>query len=192
MRGRRYTDDERAAALEQYAELGQNAAARATGIPGPTLTRWARAAGVVSRSTENHRAEVEALTLTFAELRHKLAVKMLHIADRLADQTFVPCTVIHWTRDGECMEKQLDEPTFADKQKILTSTAIAVDKALLLAGESVPDGGRLAVQIGVQVGVREDLAERLGAMARRMAPEAIDVAPPAGGNGSVNGHGEPT
>lgn len=186
MRGRRYTEDEKTAALEQYAELGCRAAERATGIPGPTLSRWARSAGVVSRSAENLRADVEATQLTFAQLRSKLAVRMLQIADRLADQTFDRCTVIHWTKDGECKEKELDEPTFADKQKILTSTAIAVDKALLLAGETVPDGGRL--NLDVRIGVREDLAERLGAMARRMAPEAIDV-PPGGGNGSANGHG---
>lgn len=65
MTRRPHTDAERAEALAVYAEVGLAEAHRSTGIPKPTLHRWAVAAGldtseVVERSVERNRVAAQA------------------------------------------------------------------------------------------------------------------------------------
>ncbi len=46
-----YTDEQKAHAVDLYRESGASAAARSTGIPSRTITRWANSAGAVSQAS---------------------------------------------------------------------------------------------------------------------------------------------
>ena len=73
-----YTDAQKAEAVDLYVEVGTAEAARQTGITGRSITRWAKAAGVVSQDriekTEDAR---EVLAATQAEKREELRVLLL-------------------------------------------------------------------------------------------------------------------
>jgi len=114
-----------------------------TGIPKPTLTRWAKAAGIdVARSTEK---TANATHASLEARRARLASDLMDDADRLRRQLFAPCTEKRamTVSDGqlngshvEVVEIERAQPTFAEQSKIMVSLGIAVDKLQLLTGEA--------------------------------------------------------
>lgn len=64
-RPRKYSDDQRAEAVEIYRTEGQAEASRRTDIPGPVINRWAKELGIVSV----HRDLMREATETVMEMR---------------------------------------------------------------------------------------------------------------------------
>lgn len=86
---RRHSEDTKAAAVALYAEHGLAEAARRTRLAKPTISRWAKAAGVTAPSiTERNRAKTEAAMVEAAaarrtrraDAREKLTDMQAHIA----------------------------------------------------------------------------------------------------------------
>lgn len=91
-----YDDAEKARALELYATVGLGDAHHETGIPKPTISRWARAAGVDSaEAAAAARAQTEAATRAaqaelarrVAEGRAQLVPKLVATANLALDST---------------------------------------------------------------------------------------------------------
>lgn len=85
----RWSDEQRAEALELYAAHGLTEAVRRSGVPRSTLHRWAQAAGAESGSREHShrqtRAARAATTAAHAAGRATFAERLAHLADERAD-----------------------------------------------------------------------------------------------------------
>lgn len=93
MERRTYTPEQKADALAVYARDGLAEAHRATGIPKPTLHRWALAAGIetaeiTERSTERNRAAAQASaavrTYDAEVFRTEMVAKLAEVARKAA------------------------------------------------------------------------------------------------------------
>lgn len=166
-----YTDDQKAHAVELYTEVGAGEAARRTGIPQQSISRWAKAAGATSTRNEKMRAANEAGALSIEAKRQKLAFDLFDDIEQLRAELFAPCvekramTVSRGRHEGsevEVVEIQLDRPTFSEQKAIITSVAIAVDKVQVLTGEATE-------RIEVSGDVRTRAVEMADELARRRA-----------------------
>ena len=159
MARRAYTEDEKAEALRIYEEHGPTAAQKQTGIPKGTITRWAKAAGVETVSAENTRKATEAIQLTNAERRARLAERLYGIAETSADLLENP-SEYQTILKGEMGVERGGRPGFIpaqDKQRELTAMGIAIDKAAMLEKFDNDNGAReakgLLVSLAEQIGV---------------------------------------
>lgn len=114
---RRYTDDERAAALTLYAEAGPTAVQDSLGIPKGTVTGWAKTAGIGTVRNERTAAATEAMALDAAERRARLAERLLTVAERAVDH-------------------ELAKLATADLRDIVGARTRAIHDHQLLAGEA--------------------------------------------------------
>lgn len=114
---RSYTPDQRATALELYAEAGPSAVEATLGIPKGTVTGWAKAAGIRTFRNERTAAAVEALTTDAAARRARLAERLLTVAERAVDH-------------------ELAKLATADLRDIVGARTRAIHDHQLLAGEA--------------------------------------------------------
>jgi hypothetical protein len=144
MSRRAYTDDQKTAALELYREHGPTHASKVLGIPKGTITKWGRAAGIETVSSKKTAAATEAAKVSMEARRQALAEGLMDDAEKLRSQLFGPCVEKKVVLEGdgkgyshpEIVTIDHDEPSFGDKQRILTSIGIAVDKVQLLTGQA--------------------------------------------------------
>lgn len=73
MTAKRWTEEQKAEALELYVEHGPSEAARRTGIPSKTISSWAKRSGVQSDVLGNLAAAVKVAEMRWAERRARLA-----------------------------------------------------------------------------------------------------------------------
>lgn len=136
----RITDDERTAIVATLNETGSvREAARRHGRGVASVSRIASEEHIaVDRSatrkaTAAHQADAKAR-------RAELRVQLLDDARRLREQLWKPAKerkAMTVAKGGgvsavEIIDVELDEPTFADKQRIMTAAAIAIDKSIAL------------------------------------------------------------
>lgn len=102
----------------------------ATGIPKPTLIRWAKQAGIeVERASERTLAAIETNRLAWEERRTVVAEKAGRLAELAADEA----------------TRLLAEGEYLEAQRLMTVMGVSVDKAQLLTGaatvrtEAVPE-----------------------------------------------------
>jgi hypothetical protein len=136
---RRYTDDERQHALELCAVVPLGQAARETGIPKSTLGTWCRRAGVRTFATEQTREANQAREVDLEARRQGIALRLYDEADAALDAITKPVPVYGMTRDG-LGTGLAPAVNPADRQRLMTIAAIALDKAQLLTGQAI---GRL-------------------------------------------------
>lgn len=130
---RDYSEAERIEAVAKVAELGLGSAWRETGIPKPTLARWAKKAGVETYQPEKAAHATDALRAMHAERREKLRVALLDKALDMLDRM-----------DAEHVEfkgKDADEVVYpiapaSAVQNYATSAGILLDKYRLEMGEA--------------------------------------------------------
>lgn len=142
MARRRYTEAEKAEALKAYAQQGPTAASEATGIPMGTIAAWAVRKGYAKERHENAVGAVNAATTDLAVRRLELAHGLLDDIAHLRAELFAPCvqrivktvSAVAGRTEAEIVDVELDQPTFAEQTRIMTSIGIAVDKAQLLSG----------------------------------------------------------
>ncbi len=113
-----YTDQQKSDAVDLYVEHGTAEAARRTGITGRTMTRWAKAAGIVSQDRiEKTEQARDVLAATQAEKREELRVLLLDAPIRLVRQA-------------------LEAEKARDAQSWMIAAGIGVDKFRLEMGEA--------------------------------------------------------
>ncbi len=146
MRGVPYEQDEKDEALAIYAEHGPAEAAHRTGIPYNTIRQWSRVAGLTAPNYKNaatpeHRKR---LSILQAETAERLYVEANQLLDKMYEPT-VEKKAISYAALGtyEVAEIERDSPTFSEQKNIMTSAAIAIDKAQLLAGEATDRSERI-------------------------------------------------
>lgn len=120
MARRRFTDAEKAHALDVYATEGPAEAARQTGIPKGTIASWAHRTGTQTVCNERAAARVEAAQMKWAERRQAMVDRIGTIAEKAL-------TVV---------EDNLDLGTTSKAKDAATTMAILVDKAQLLGGDA--------------------------------------------------------
>ena len=115
-----YTDEQKAEAVEVYRTEGMAAAHKASGVPKPSIKRWADERGVTApERSEQTRAATEARQAEWAE-RQPQIVRDFALLAELSVNAAISCVL-----DGS-----------SNKAKdFATTAAISVDKAALLSGE---------------------------------------------------------
>lgn len=130
----RIPDDVRAAIVEEVrAGKTTRAVAREFGVSEASVRRYARAQGVASATRELTEKATRTKIATMAASRAELARLLLEDAHRLRAQMWQPAKVAMTVSLGDgggstVVDHPLDEPTFKDKQAIMTACAIALDK----------------------------------------------------------------
>lgn len=183
MGNRTYTDKERRDAVALVAEHGLAYTWRETGIPKPTLARWADDAGVERTGTEKTRAATAALTERHAHLRQVVRLELLEKVADLIERMDAP-HVEFKGKDADKVEYPI-APAGA-VQNYATSIGILIDKYRLEMGEATGREERwtndhIDHERGIAQAIREELEER----ARRRA--APDAEPPGVGSDSPTG-----
>lgn len=138
MTRRTYSAADRAAALEGYAELGAAECAWRAGVTPSTLRSWASRAGVAAAAAQTVAAAVERRQLDLEERRQLLAADFLGAAEEALEALHQPVAVYRAGTDG-IVAGEAPRPSPRDRHALLTGAAIAVDKALRLAGETTAD-----------------------------------------------------
>lgn len=146
------TDDERQAILDLIDEgLGRNEIARRVERGVATISSVAEEAGrTFDRSAT--KTATQARWADLAAKRTQLAADLLEDAARLRQQLWEPCVEkkAMVVGDGmglshvEIIEIHRDEPPYADKQRIMTMAAIAIDKSIAIEVHDSPDQGDLS------------------------------------------------
>ena len=142
---RRYSEDDRARALELVSSVGQAAAARELAIPKGTVCGWASRARVRAPSNEGTQAATEARKATCAERRAALASELLDVVERLQASLWRPCQVYSFGGgDNTLRTATVAEPSPRDKQAIMTAIGISLDKHIALERHDQDAGGGMA------------------------------------------------
>jgi transposase-like protein len=136
-----FTDSEKEQALEVYLRHGANAASDQFDVPVGTLVRWVREAGLVGARVQLTREAQEIRRLTLAD-------DLITDAHQLREQLFAPAKVIQWD-EGELREETIDQPTFADKERIVKSIGNLADSAIKLAGGQIASATVVPVQVNI-------------------------------------------
>lgn len=123
----KYTDAQKAAALDLYPEHGTAETSRRTNIPARTITRWARDAGLMSqanaeKTSEARAAGAERVAQAWGDFREAEAMGAGATAIRLR----------------EAIMKALADPksTAVDAKNLAITYGILIDKAELLSGQA--------------------------------------------------------
>lgn len=114
----KWSDEQKAHALEIYRTDGPNEAERQTGIPHSSIIRWAQAQGVELESIENKSKAVQAARLVWQKRRNDLVEEM---SDTI--------TIAHLG-----VQYELIEAHWKEAKDAATTMAILIDKAQLLSG----------------------------------------------------------
>lgn len=133
MARRRYTDEEREAALALYAEQGPTAVQEQLGIPKQTVQSWARADGVRTVRNERTAEAVEAARLdrelTRERLRDAMLAKALDLIGRM-DEPHIDF------RGKDVTKVTFPKASASGCQAYATAAAILLDKFRLEVGEA--------------------------------------------------------
>lgn len=112
--------------------LSRNEIARQLRRSGKTISEIAAKLGLTFERTRT-RAATEAKRDDARAKRAALALDLLDDAARLRQQLWQPAHYVdHGGKEYDRVDWTLNEPTFADKQRILSSVGIAVDRAVKL------------------------------------------------------------
>ena len=123
----KYTETQRAEAIELYRTEGPTAVADKLGIPKQTVQEWAAKAGVRTVRTSRTRDACEARAVDLKARRQELAQLLLEDAHRLRAQLWKPAVVHAFGgKDNTYEEHELNEPTFTDKKNIISAVSVAV------------------------------------------------------------------
>lgn len=117
--------------------------AKAVGCARSSISVWAKRQGWArsedhanSPAAKKTEAARERAEVRWQRRREAIVDGFLDDIAALRDQLFAEAMVHHFTKDGDFATGELGQPTFADKQRIVTSMAILVDKVQLLTGQA--------------------------------------------------------
>jgi hypothetical protein len=129
-----FTDDERDQVRRLHAAgTGRNEIARQTGIHQRRVSAIAADLGLTFKRSPHVAAAAEAKKVDAKARRAALALKLLEDAERLRESLWQTCTAYNFGgKDNTFEQVQLSEPSFRDKQHIMTSIGLAIDRAVKL------------------------------------------------------------
>ena len=128
------------AALRADESRSHGSVAREFGRGGATVSRIAAAAGIDPTRSRTKTA-TEARTTDIRARLSALADNLVADAERLRGQLFVPMIAFAFGgKDNDYNEHEIPEPTARDKQALMTSIGIAVDKARQITASDAPGG----------------------------------------------------
>lgn len=144
----KYTEAQRAEAIELYRTDGPSAVEKKLGVLKGTVTKWAKAAGVETVSVSITRAGTEAASVYAKARRTELAKLLLEDAHKLRAQLWQPARLVNFGgKDNTLNETTLDEPLFVDKKNILGAVGIAVDRVLKIDAADADNGTEAGVNM---------------------------------------------
>jgi transposase-like protein len=129
----RYTDAQRAEAVELYRTDGPTVVQHQLGIPKGTVTKWAQAAGVETVSTANTRAAVEAISVLRERKREEVRTLLIEKAADMLGRMDEPHKDF---RGKDVTEVTFEKAPSGACQQYATAAAILIDKFRLEMGES--------------------------------------------------------
>jgi transposase-like protein len=130
---REYTEEFRTEALALYQQVGASEAARRLHMPAPTLTSWARRAGVQSDAGPTTRAAIEQAKLTNEQRRERIITKLYEQAERLIDRMHEPQTDY---KGQQAREVRFDEAQADAVKNLGAAVKDLLDRAELLSGQA--------------------------------------------------------
>jgi len=167
---RSYAWDFKAEVLAVYEVDGPAAAARLYGVHRDSVQRWARVAGLSTRS-ETKKATEAALSSLHARrlrIRDKLAERAEEMLDRMAE-----AMTVYVGSGAQPMPVEVDRPSASVCKDLATTAAILIDKLRLESGEAT---GHDRLDLNVTDEEREEaeriLRERIVAEAERITSNA--------------------
>lgn len=180
----RWTPEQRTQAVTLWRKSGLAAAARQTGIPKASISRWITDSERTERHAEHSATALAVATrvISLSQRRVALATRYQTEAEKLIDRMWAPVTMYHWgtvtSADGSCtvfMEHEIPQPSIGDQKTLITASAVAVQASLKLTGDDPKDMGP-----NILVQVRQALVllppEQRAAMAERLAEiDLVDV-----------------
>lgn len=117
----------------------------------------------------------------FSERKHELAMMMANAAERLVNEAFEPAvTRVVKVAGGsvQIVDVHTAEPPSGDKKSLITSAAIAIDKAMLLSGEATSRTELLGTASAARERLkfmRDEVAERRNAKAGESSEEESET-----------------
>ncbi len=152
MTRRTFTAADRQRALQDYDTLGPAECARRAGVPASTLRSWASRVGLAAAASQRVAAAVERRTLDLEERRQLLAADLLTAAEEALQALHQPVAVYRVGAEG-IVAGEAPRPSPRDRQALVTTAAICVDKCQLLTGqatERVEDTGEYDLEAEVR------------------------------------------
>jgi hypothetical protein len=188
------TEADRQNAIALAQQKGLAAAARETGIPRPTISRWMAAAGLVTNTSPRTAAATAAAIHRRELLRARLDNKLLRMADRLLDRMNSPHVEF---RGSDARKVVYPRAPAAAVQNYAVSAGILIDKYRLESGEATSRSESRDItgddheREALRDAIKRELARRHAESARAAvesppapgadeAPVAADAPAPAG------------
>jgi hypothetical protein len=142
-----HTSEVRAQALKIYSQQGAGAAARLTGVPRSTISRWVQIHKVKPFDRTSMAELQDMADMSRKARRDRLAERLLIVAETEIDRLRQPYTEYRTPAGArEPLQVKLREPTPSDRKSIMTVAAIAIDKAQLLSGEATSRNEHVSIK----------------------------------------------
>ncbi|MFJ6729380.1 hypothetical protein ACIQPQ_31210 [Streptomyces sp. NPDC091281] len=120
--------------------MSRNAISREMGITNSVVSRTAEHLGLAFDRAAT-KAAMEARRIDLAERRSLLAEQFVAVAEDSLDRVYAETTVYAFGgKDNEYNDHTFDEAPIAERQKLVTTAAIAVDKSLKLVPADASSG----------------------------------------------------
>lgn len=139
--GKPYAAADRERALALYVTEGPTKASKSTKIPKGTITKWAKAAGLETVSTEKTRAATEAAQAKWAAQRQDLRQRLLDKAEDVLKRMDAEHEELKVVSDGSQAGSHVERvvrslPTAGDVKDYAMAAGILIDKMRLELGET--------------------------------------------------------
>lgn len=129
-----FSDPEREQVARLHAAgLGRNAISRETKIHQRRVSAIAESLGLTFTRSPHTQAAAEAKKVDGKARRTALALRLLEDAERMRQALWLPCKAYNFGgKDNTFEERDLEQPSFRDKQAIMAAIGLAVDRAVKL------------------------------------------------------------
>jgi hypothetical protein len=145
MPAKKWTQEQREEALALVKEVGQAKAAAKTGIPKGTIAAWCYEFGVHTLARQNVQQAHEITAARNAALRAEIAHTLLGVAKQFASELTEGCYVYAFGgKSNDFTDATAKLPGPRDRQALLTSIGIALDKSVMLERHDADGGQGLA------------------------------------------------
>lgn len=142
---RKYTDDEKAEAVELYETEGTTAASKKLGIPKNTIQGWARKAGVRTVRQSKTQAATDAARSDSAKTRALIEARSYEVADLAS---------------AEMIRRLTEEAALIESKDLTPMFGVSVDKGLAISRADSDNGATAAkgllVALAEQIGVASE------------------------------------
>lgn len=150
-----HTPEVKKRALELYQKIGATAAARQTGVPRSTISRWVQLGHIPHFEVADMKAMQEAADLSRRARRDRISERLLVIVEGELNRIHQPYVEFRTPAGIKSVDAQGEykpikithrEPPPGERKNIMMVAAIAIDKAQLLAGEATSRSEHVSIK----------------------------------------------